>query len=253
METEIKDATRVGRGSFLELIPGMPGHDERWDIRDLEHAQKLLPLRDKTLSAAIAGLKRVHPDLTKDELFALASTDVFVEKAQSVLTRRSSQMILSGILATAATSVILIYAIVQVLSQTSLSAEKLTWPLVTVRLFQTTALGAFLLIGVKLLVHLSRSFFHEGLALLERRHAMRFGRLYVYLAKGKVDLRKLEAAFHWNKETRTSFLDMKPELVAETLLHKAFGEVGKLPPSIIKALAGTARRSLRKRTGDLAT
>ena len=97
------------------------------------------------------------------------------------------------------------------------------WQNLILKLFSTLGVTAYIYVSVKLLISLSRSFFHEGLSLFERRHALRFGRMYLYLKKGVVSEKWLETFFQWNKETKTSFLDMKPEVVTETLLHKLFG------------------------------
>lgn len=104
------------------------------------------------------------------------------------------------------------------------------------RLFQSIALSAFILISLKWLFSLTRSFFHGALSLLERRHALRFGRLYVYLKKGnELDDQQLIEGFQWNKQTYTSFLDMKPDKMAETLFHKIIDAFSKLPPEVIEA------------------
>ncbi|NJN80528.1 MAG: hypothetical protein HC797_08680, partial [Anaerolineales bacterium] len=64
------------------------------------------------------------------------------------------------------------------------------------------------------------SFLHEASVLRERRHALRFGRLYAYLKKGDVQFSELQESFDWNKMAVTSFLDVNPSAIAETLLHK---------------------------------
>lgn len=77
------------------------------------------------------------------------------------------------------------------------------------------------------------------LCLRQRRHALRFGRLYVYLNQGQVELDKLQEAFQWNKEVITSFLDMKPEVITETIIQKLIDAAAKSPTESIKAITET--------------
>ena len=88
----------------------------RIDQKDLDNVVEILPLRELALEEAINGLKRLKTllrdfNLTNEQLFALASTDVFVEKAQRVLTRRARNLYVSGIITTALTFIVLGVAI----------------------------------------------------------------------------------------------------------------------------------------------
>ena len=222
------------------------------DVRDLQHVIRLLPFREKALVEACNLLKDAHPNLNEDERFALGSTDLFVEKAQLVLSRRAMALFIAGGLAVlcsvallAASVYIIRYQLIAPVDPKLIDSNQV----LALRIFQATALSAFILVGVKWLMALARNFFHEALSLHERRHALRFGRLYVYLVKGAVNEKRLEAAFQWNKESRTSFLDIKPELLADTLLHKAVSALGSLPPTTIKAFAELAekKRAAKKR------
>jgi len=229
---------------------------DRQDWNDLEAVTELLPLRDEALHVASLGLRAVYPELRPDQVFALASTDLFVEKAQRVLTRRYRTLFTMGIVVIGLTLLILGLAVVLAMTQLRdpVDSEVLhSNQALALRIFQATAFTAFLLVAVKLLIALGRSFFHEALSLVERRHALRFGRLYVYLMKGEVEGEWLEGAFQWNKESRTSFLDMKPEVVAETLLHRIVEAFGKLPPETIRALSRSTPRRKRKSKADGST
>jgi hypothetical protein len=207
------------------------------DQRDLASVTHLSPFRKVALEAAQNNLKKVNPDLNTEQLFRLASTDLFVEKAQLVLTRRAKALYICGIFTIVFTVVILGIGILMVrhglLNPVDPELEN-SLKVLILRVFQTTALSAFLLVGVKLLISLSRSFFHEALSLFERRHALRFGRLFIYLKKGELDYQQFHESFQWNKETRTSFLDMRSEIIAETLLHKAIDGFTKLPPETLR-------------------
>lgn len=228
-----------------------PLKSDRQDWNDLEAVTELLPLRDEALRVASDGLRAVYPDLRADQVFALASTDLFVEKAQRVLTRRYRTLFAMGVVVTSLTLLILGLAVYLATAQLGHPVDpevRGSNQALALRIFHATAFTAFLLVAVKLLVAMSRSFFHEALSLVERRHALRFGRLYVYLKKGEVEDEWLEEAFQWNKESRTSFLDMKPEVVAETLLHRIVEAFGKLPPETIKALSEGRTRRMREHT-----
>ena len=311
-------------------------HDNQ--IQDLDDAKDLIFARDKKLKEASCNLKetfsKLDPSakqdlLTDEQIFFLSSTDLFVEKAQAVLTRRGKFLIRAGIVTMIGAFFLLTLGFVfAIFSQnekfqdylsttftqfippapthqgsnkntiinTSAPAhqrsdktitnntsepthqgsnktitintsapthqdlnETITvnitvppdqnvsnnqhiapvnysqnnqvrkddpqngWQNLILKLFSTLGVTAYIYVSVKLLISLSRSFFHEGLSLFERRHALRFGRMYLYLKKGVVSEKWLETFFQWNKETKTSFLDMKPEVVTETLLHKLFG------------------------------
>lgn len=180
--------------------------------------------------------------LTSDELFNLSVVDIFVEKAQAVLARRAKYLIYGGILTVVFTFILLtigfIYAIMgdyiheffveKIIvnlknKPTDISKLLSGYGLLIFLIFKSIAIAAFIYVTVKLLLAFARSFFNEGLSLYERRHALRFGRMYIYLKKGQVNEEWLEKLFQWNKETKTSFLDIKPEVITETLLHKIVG------------------------------
>jgi hypothetical protein len=243
-QTNIQDAAVYKE--IQEFVDFAKGKADKHDLKDLEEVIALLPLRGKALSEAAHRLKPFEKQLTDDQLFSLASTDLFVEKAQLVLTRRSNSLARFGAVTIICTFLILVLA-------ASFIGVQLRAPLderivasvnaLLLRIFQATAFSAFVLVGVKYLIALGRSFFHEAISLRERRHALRFGRLYVYLKKGKIDLEALEQAFQWNKESKTSFLDMKPEVVAETLLHKLIESIAKVPPETVKVILRTAEQA----------
>ncbi len=262
--------------------------------QDLDNAKEIIFKRDVRLKEAVCELKKTFkgftcsldekPEknlLTDEQIFFLSSTDLFVEKAQAVLTRRGKFLIRAGIVTMVGAFFLLtlgfVFAIIgqntrvqnyfgylaetfipnNTTAQTSQNTPttnpnsieeyletpvyypqytkhpqykelrkyepQIGWQLLIYSLFKTLGITAYIYVSVKLLISLSRSFFHEGLSLFERRHALRFGRMYLYLKKGEVSEKWLETFFQWNKETKTSFLDMKPEVVTETLLHKLFG------------------------------
>jgi hypothetical protein len=192
------------------------------EINDLATVMSILNVRQKALSEAIDGLENnSRTALTTDQEFILAATDLFVEKAQMVLTRRSNRLIWAGM-----ATIFLTFGIL--LGTTGFLVWQLSIPIkpnlsvneLILRIFQSIAFSAYILVAVKYLISLGRSFYHEASSLRERRHALRFGRLFMYQRKGEVTLEELQEAFQWNMISTSSFQDMKPAEIAETLLHK---------------------------------
>lgn len=208
---------------------------------DFEHIAALLDRRNATLKSSMAALAadfgHAGPKLNADAVFQLAAVDLFVEKAQAVLSARARRMSRAGTLAScssvAALASLSVYII---LHAGSPPAEgPLDRNTLILRIVTAISLGAVVLVAVKYLIALARSFFHESVTLLSRRHALRFGRMYVYLNNGEVDLKELRKAFDWNRGGDSSFLDIKPE------------EIGKTPWSIVaKSLGDAVEKGVEK-------
>lgn len=208
---------------------------------DFDHIAALLERRNSTLRTSMAALSKdfehAGPKLKAEAVFQLAAVDLFVEKAQAVLSARARRMSRAGILASccsvAALASLSVYIVLHA------SAPPGDHPLdrntLILRIVTAISLGAVVLVAVKYLVALARSFFHESVTLLSRRHALRFGRMYVYLNNGEVDLKELRRAFDWNRGGDSSFLDIKPD------------EIGKTPWSIVaKSLGDAVEKGVEK-------
>jgi hypothetical protein len=175
----------------------------------------------------------------------LAATDLFVEKAQQVLTSRAERNFRWGVVTTIAIVTILsVGGVVAGITLLRPPPKDTATSVVVLRLLQSTGFGAFLYATVKYLIGLARSFFHENQALLNRRHSLRFGRLYVYLMNGNVGLADLTEAFQWNAESGSAFLHIDPSTTVESLFHKVLDTLKDAPPELLAALG-----SLRKRSG----
>jgi len=166
--------------------------------------------------------------LDADSTFRLASADLFVEKVQTVLTRRARTMFIAGtvtsLLATGLLAMIAIYIALHTLK----SGESLSDNQLILRITQAISLGAFVIVAVRYLISLARSFFHEAVALLSRRHSIRFGRLFLYLNPTQTNLDALIKAFDWNRGGDSSFLDIRPNELTETpwaIIAKQLGEI----------------------------
>jgi hypothetical protein len=169
----------------------------------------------------------------------LAATDVFVEKAQGILTSRSRKLFASGAAcALLATSVLLAGAVA--LYKAPQPAGNIEAAAATLVILRNAAIGAFIAGGAGFLIYLSRALFHESTVLLNRRHALRFGRLYVYLCPDAVTIDTLERAFKWTGEFATAFRDMRHELPKGVvdLGVKAFDTAA----DVAKSVAGTAAK-----------
>jgi len=243
----------------LERFEGSIGELSRDDLRDLSEVVSMLPLRGFALEEAATRLRKLESKgikLTEKQLFAIASTDLFVEKAQHVLTRRSKDLYRAGTFTVIVTFCLLLaaaffigYLILhgiptdvlgyEVILENGTNVATNSTHALILRIFQATALSAMILVSAKFLIGLGRSFFHEAESLRQRRHALRFGRLYVYLKRGDVELDKLQEAFQWNKDVYTSYLDMKPEVVTETVIQKLIDSVTKAPTESVKSVTDT--------------
>lgn len=229
------DAVPPGAGRVIASRTGLIATLQRWWAggpldEDFGRIASLLDLRTDTLVHAMEKLERSAPDQVADAdtLFRLAAVDLFVEKAQAVLTARARRMsragVLSSLVAVAALTGLSAYIAIQVASPTrEISQNELILHVVS-----TVSLGAIVLVAVKYMIALARSFFHESVTLLSRRHALRFGRMYLYLNPRDVELEHLLEAFDWNRGGESSFLDIKP------------GEIGQTPYSALATSVGEA-------------
>ena len=207
--------------------------------REFEQLALQIKLRNDVLEKSQANLKNVVPTDTSstdtsstEAVFRLAAVDLFVEKAQDVLTHRARNMVRAGI----ATSVGAVAALITLSVFIARHAGDVPYDhtlninVLVLRVVSAISLGAIVLVGVKYFVALARSFLHESVTLLGRRHALRFGRMYVYLNAGnkEMKLEDLREAFQWNIGGDSSFLDIKPE------------EIGKTPWSALAQSLGPA-------------
>ncbi|MCX6279346.1 MAG: hypothetical protein NT004_14810 [Bacteroidetes bacterium] len=218
----------------------------------------------------ISALKDLEKHDVKGDIHNLAATDVFVEKASKIITRRAKWLIGSGGVVTAIIAGILCW--IGIYIKTTNFAEDiynykisyvvelkkngfvksnynnsdylsvkdaLSKPIeidgltFTLLMFKKISLGAFFIGVAVLLAYIVRALFHEGFTLYSKRHSLRFGRLYVYLKHGNIDFSELQEAFQWNKEFPTAFRDIKPDLLSKTILS-IFPEITKNLAEVVK-------------------
>lgn len=213
------------------------------DARDIAMVEKSLALRAHVLDVSSRQLA-ASLDIDKKAAVRLATVDLFVEKAQRVLTRRAHALYFSGFVCSLFAVAMLATAIWIAFERSGNTGSN---PLSTERLvltiFQTLALGAFIYVTVKWFIQLARSFFHEALNLYERRHALRFGRMWMYMSGDDPDLDTLTMAFEWNRTSVKSFLDIDATKVTRTLFHEVTDAIAKVPSETAQAVAAVVKKS----------
>jgi hypothetical protein len=145
----------------------------------------------------------------------LAAVDIFVEKAQRLLTMRGSLLYWAGTV-TGVVAVTLLGGSVWYTFNSDVfrllgvkdADATVSSAVLTMAILKTTTAGGFVAAMVYFLVSLSRALLHEATVLYSRRHSLRFGRLYVYLLSSELSFEHLEKAFNWNAEFTTAFKDI---------------------------------------------
>jgi hypothetical protein len=105
---------------------------------------------------------------------------------------------------------------------------------VIMRIFGALAFAAAAYAIVKTLISYGSSFFHEGTRLLDRRHALRFGRLYMYMKGEKYDFEELEEAFQWHMESQTIFQAISPSKITDSTISQLLKTVSDTAGAVAK-------------------
>lgn len=202
-------------------------------MTELDRIADALHARADTLASSMNHLAlRLPSDHSianqQDVLLRLAVVDLFVEKAQAVLSARARRMMIAGAIASTVAVLALSALGIYIAFPTTETPTDLSTNSLILRVVAAISLGAIVLVAVKYLIALARSFFHEGVTLLSRRHSLRFGRMYIYLNPDKMDLDQMLRAFDWNRGGESSFLDIRPD------------EIGRTPYSTLAASIGDA-------------
>jgi hypothetical protein len=197
---------------------------------DLDEIDTALRRRNEILAAAIRRTQDLYIVTDQRQLFRLAATDLFVERAQIALATRARVMWRAGIAATAAAVLLLICLSAFVvwradsISSASIAANRLVLALV-----QIAAAVLIVFFAVRYLLALSRSFFRENVALAAREHALGFGRLYVYTNPDAVRLKDLQDAFGLDLDSTPIFLDIKSRETANSIYSTVTQDLGLTP------------------------
>lgn len=214
------------------------------DLIKLNHLEELKedsPINNDAKETAANNFSELQ-----NKSFELSATDVFVEKAQYVLSARANLYfgIACGI--TLITLLGLIYFTIHLfrfdLFQIDINdnlylaiKDNYTVSQLILILFIKLSIGTIVVIGAFVLISIAKALFHESILLYNKRHALRFGRLYIYLKRGNVNFKELEDAFKWNSEFTSAFKDMKTEIITSNLYTKI---IEIIPELVKKTLEG---------------
>lgn len=192
--------------------------DHRYKVNNQENekAKELLPPR----------LRAYH----------LAVTDLFVEKAQAYLEAQADGYSKWGYRANISAIIIIfigaLAAIYQMVVFTNNETNEFTWQYIIIGFTRAfTAYGMIVLIAVGLW-RFGKAMLDQAERLLERRHALRQGRLFVHLSDGRLTIEELEKAFNWNMTQNNAFADIKTE--AQAPWGVVLKELVRIMPEIIK-------------------
>jgi hypothetical protein len=206
---------------------------------------KILTPKDRAvkLKENMGHLATIQPD---DEDFSLhdaevryllASLDKFVDEAQGVLTQRAGVYHTFG-----AVSFVGAIAVLHIAGALAWATFRgITMDLgdnptqfIILRIFAALAVATAIYAIVKSLISFGKSFFHEATRLLDRRHALRFGRLYMYLKRENFDFNELEGAFQWHRESQTIFQEISEGQITESLLNQILRTISSTAETVTK-------------------
>lgn len=175
--------------------------------------------------------------------YLIACVDKFVDEAQQVLTARAKSYYVFGTMAIIAAVGTLIYAGLLAYEslltiEIPLRAYSLAYQhptqYVIMRIFSALAVATAVYAIVKTALSYGISFFHEGTRLLDRRHALRFGRLYMYLKRENYNFEELEEAFQWHMDAQTIFQTISASNITESVFHNLIKNISEAADTISK-------------------
>lgn len=223
-----------------------------------------------------------------DRALTLAATDVFVEKAQKRITKRAKLFFVLGFLSVAFFVLILwiptyymlhmtvpqmigidqadgLYVLFKkdtsdFLSQSPAapvvappeaidSLAKVNGYVFGLVVLKSIAIAGLVAALAYFLASLGKSFFHEGIVLMNRRHSMRFGRLMMYIYKGDMTNEKVDEVFKWNYDFDTSFRSLDVKALSGTFWGK-LAEVVKSSIDKPKEMLSSAVSAVVKKEDD---
>jgi hypothetical protein len=216
---------------FLEYIFG-----NEWD-----NIKSDIQVRHTSIQEAKLGVEKIylsHTSATQNNIaliddpnmLAIAATDVFVQKAQSMLTCRGRWLVFWSILIIISVLIILGYSANFLYTKsladfyplgtigTDITLHNMSRKTFVLLLVKSSSEGACIVAAVVLLIKLAIALLHEATVLFHRRHALRFGRLFVYMNHGNVNPKDLQKVFQWNNEFSTAFKNINTELPLESLV-----------------------------------
>jgi hypothetical protein len=95
-----------------------------------------------------------------------------------------------------------------------------------------TAYGMAVLVAV-MLWRYGKAMLDQCERIMERRHALRQGRLFVHLNDGHLDIDEMEKAFNWNQSQSNAFAHLKDD--AQAPWGAVAKELARSVPELVKA------------------
>lgn len=194
-----------------------------WDGIGLDIEKRMCVIR-KTAEAHKKLLQECGSEATCDDLCELAlrraSADVFVEKAQKTLTSRARWFIFGGIICGLFAVVDMIWFGYDVFEKINVSLPNASSGELVIYAMKGLTTSAFFGAVAVFLASMSKTLFHEATVLFNRRHALRFGRLVMYVAKGGLSAKEMQEAFKWSDEFSTAFKDIQTNELTKGILPK---------------------------------
>jgi hypothetical protein len=218
---------------------------------DYDGLDAALRRHNDVLAAAIVRTQALQHVYDPRQIFRLASTDLFVEKTNLVLSRRAVSTWRAGTLATtSAVALVLGLSTVLIWRTETISSGTLTTNRLLLAIVQAVLLCAIVLVAVGYLMRLSRSFFREHVTLLARLEALRFGRLFVYTNPDMTRPRDLHDAFEMNLET-SSFGDAEAKNVADSIYARVAEDLGLTDRDVVRLQVPRRARGARRSAAEM--
>jgi hypothetical protein len=149
-----------------------------------------------------------------------AITDLFVEKAITYLEEKANKYNRLGIFAYVIGLTIILGGIGIAASQYLFgqnilqSVKAQGWEIITTRFIMAFTFYGFIVLAAVGLWRFGRAMLDQAERLLERRHALRQGRLFVHLHGGELSIEDMEKAFQWNVNNYNAFSEMNTDAKA---------------------------------------
>lgn len=144
----------------------------------------------------------------------IVAADLSIERAQQFLNARARKFNLYGG-AWAIASIVFLMYVYDDISNNILNFQEMEENTLknfsqinpTIITVKTITLGLVVGITEYFMIGLAKSCFHEAAKLRSQRHALRFGRFYLYQKEGALDFQEMDKAFRWNDDFSSAFRD----------------------------------------------
>ena len=178
------------RSSALQTYEGYKLREDDFSVEKVPSSERFQRIQEELVDRYIIleTANRRLDALNYKHVDRLAATDVFIEKAQQKLTVRARWFFAFGVLASIGTVSALLFGTWYV-GNYSLGAARaevggtFDGSSITLLILRGTTVTAYILGAAYVCFNFAKALFHEGTNSLNRRHALRFGRLYVYLTE----------------------------------------------------------------------